>query len=449
MSLKGLQKTSSIALLALTIPLFTACGGQGQPTATTILPTVATAPTAQVAPTADAAPTAQVVPTADAAPTAEAPASGELESGFPMRFKHAQFGVVNHLYYTDRERVLTLDGIAGFTWVRQQVVWRDIEGPTAGNYAWGELDQIVPDVAKKGQKLLVSIVRSPAFYEASGGMPSDPKTMGNFVEAMAKRYGDQIAAYEIWNEPNLQQENGGTVVPDDAGKYVELLVECYKRIKAVSPAAFVIAAPPSSTGVNDPTKAVSDEVWYRTMYSYKDGLVKQYFDAQGVHPGGSANPPESMYPGEPYTVEGCPAELGSCWTNDATFYFRHVENVRRFMVEEGVGDHQIWITEYGWATKNSTAGYEFGSFVSEQQQSDYIIGAMKLINDKYVDKDGKPWVGAAFLWNMNYAVLWQQQNDPLHEQASFGILNGDYSPRLAFTAIQGYLSQIKQEREQQ
>ena len=43
----------------------------------------------------------------------------------------------------DRERVLTLDGIAGFDWVRQQVVWKDVEGPNPGDYAWGDLDKIV------------------------------------------------------------------------------------------------------------------------------------------------------------------------------------------------------------------------------------------------------------------------------------------------------------------
>lgn len=448
MSLQRLRAASCFALLTLVLPILVACGGN-ESTAPTTLPT-APAATEAPAPTAadPVAPTSAPAPTGEAQPTAEpsADADSELEAGLPKRFKEPQFGIVNHLYYTDRTRVLTLNGIAGFTWVRQQVVWKDIEGPNPGDYAWGELDKIIPDVAAAGQKLLVSIVRSPEFYQPGGGMPSDPKTMGNFVEALAKRYQGQIAAYEIWNEPNLQQENGGRVTPDDAGKYVNLLVECYNRIKAVNPDAFVIAAPPSSTGVNDPSKAVADEVWYRAIYSYNNGIIKDHFDAQGVHPGGSANPPDTMFPDNPYSVPNCPAELGSCWTDDPTFYFRHVENVRRFMVEEGVGDHQIWITEYGWSTKNNTPGYEFGNFISEQQQADYITGAMKRMNDLYRDEAGKPWIGISFLWNMNYAVLWQEKNQPMYEQATFGILNGDYSPRPAFTAIQGYLNAVKAAR---
>jgi hypothetical protein len=33
----------------------------------------------------------------------------------------------------------------------------------------------------------------------------------------------------------------------------------------------------------------------------------------------------------------------------------------------------------------------------------------------------------------------------MHEQASFGILNPDWSPRPAFNAVQGFMNYIKQE----
>mgnify|MGYP002717750958 CR=1 FL=1 len=189
------------------------------------------------------------------------------------------------------------------------------------------------------------------------------------------------------------------------------------------------AAPPSSTGVNDPTKAVSDEVWYRTMYSYKDGMVKQYFDAQGVHPGGSANPPDSLWPDSPSTADG--------WTTDRTFYFRRVEDVRALMVEYGMERTPIWITEFGWATANSSPGFEFGNQVSYDQQAEYIVGAMRRTAEQY------PWVGAMFLWNLNFAPIKAQQGEPTHEQASFSIVNGDYSPRPSYIAIQQYIAQLR------
>lgn len=431
-------------LLGLLLPILAACGGSSETPAST-LPTTDTAPAVDARPTNPAAtnappPTPAAAATAPAAPATPPPAAGPADLTGPLKTPYLEFGVVEHLYYTDRGRVLDLTNIAGFDWVRQQVVWKDVEGPTPGNYAWGDLDNIVNEVAAHKLKLLISVVQAPSFHTADGknGLPKDPKSLGDFVEAMVKRYGDKIQAYEIWNEQNLAHENGGRVTIEDAGRYVEILAESYKRIKVINPAAFVLAGPPSSSGVNDPSLAVSDENYYRAMYSYKNGMIKQFFDAQAVHPGGAANPPDTLWPDNPSKAQG--------WNDHQTHYFRHIENVRRFMIEEGVGDHQIWITEFGWATKNITPGYEFGNQVSFDQQRDYIIGAMKRTYEEYRDEKGDPWVGVTFLWNMNYAVIKGAQNEPLHEQASFGILDPDWSPRPSFIAIQGFLDKVKKER---
>ncbi|GAB4111579.1 MAG: cellulase family glycosylhydrolase [Roseiflexaceae bacterium] len=442
------QRTRIAAAAAILGAMLAACGGQPTPPATQ--PTSAPAPTAAAGePTAIPAPTsapseptaAPGEPTAVPAPTEEP--QGEFEPGSPIRTRDTQFGVVSHLYYTDRSRVLTLTNIAGFTWTRQQIQWKDIEGPNPGEYAWGELDNIVNDAAANNIKLLISIVKSPTFYNPTNGLPSDPTAMGNFVEALMLRYGDKIGAVEIWNEQNLAVENGGRVTVEDAGRYVEILVESYNRIKAISPNTIVLAGAPSSTNFEREDVALPDEKYYRAMYSYKDGLIKGHFDAQAVHPGGAANPPDTMFPDKPNTIANCPPELGSCWTDDPTHYFRHIENVRRFMVEEGVGDHQIWVTEFGWTIKNNTPGYEFGNFVSPEQQAQYIVDAMRQSRDTYRDEQGKPWVGVMFLWNMNFAVLWGGEGNPDHEQAAFGILNPDWSPRPSFLAIQSYLAEIK------
>ena len=230
------RMSAATMMLVIALPILAACGGSPQPAAapTPALPTAAVgtkvpataAPIATDSPDATAAPVATDSPDATAAPIATSSPKQNLE-----------FGIVNHLYYTDRERVLTLDGIAGFDWVRQQVVWKDVEGPQ-GTYAWGELDKIVDDAAAHNLKLLVNIVQAPSFYTPDGqnGLPQDPKALGDFVAAMAEHYGTKISAYEIWNEQNLAHENGGRVTVEDAGHYVDILVECYNRIKAANPA---------------------------------------------------------------------------------------------------------------------------------------------------------------------------------------------------------------------
>jgi hypothetical protein len=361
-------------------------------------------------------------------PTTQPTGPGGL--AFPLKTDKLNFGVAAHLFYTDRDTPLQAARDAGFGWVRQQIHWSDQEGPP-GRYAWGELDAVVNAVHAAGLNLLISVVSSPRFYTANGGhgIPKDAVKLGNFVAALARHYQGKVQAIEIWNEQNLAVENGGRVSVSDAGHYVELLREAYTRIKAIDPSVYVIAGPPSSTGITKASVAIDDMTYFEAMYRYKNGMIRDYFDAQAVHPGGSANPPDTMWPNNPSTASG--------WTTHPTFYFRHVQDVRALMERYGLADHQIWITEFGWATHNTTPGFEFGNQVSFEQQAEYIVGAMQRTREQY------PWAGAMFLWNLNFAILRARSGQPRHEQASFAILNSDGSPRLSFLAIQRYLADLR------
>jgi hypothetical protein len=423
---QGQIPTAAIATQAPTVPDATAAPTQAAPTTVAEQPAPTEAPVQQPAPT-------EVPVAATEGPVAQpySPAIGQ-----PLNF-----GVVTHLYYTDRDRVLTLAQNAQFDWIRQQVVWRDIEDPVQGIFGWEELDAIVEATNRYGRKLLVNVVQSPAAYNPTNGLPSDPQQLGRFLEIMVQRYGDKIQAYEIWNEPNLAHETGGTIRTEDVGLYVEILKVAYQRIKANNPNAIVLAAASSSSGVTNPSIALSDEEFYRAMYTYNGGEVRNYFDVQAVHPGGAANPPDTLWPENPSFIEGCLPAPDRCWNDDETHYFRHIENVRRWMEEYGMGDKPVWITEYGWATPNSSPGYEFGNFVNLEQQAAYITGAIRRAYENY------PFVTNMFLWNMNFAITKVENGlDPSHEQGSFGILNPDWSPRPSYLAVQNLIAELKQEQ---
>jgi hypothetical protein len=406
------------------------------PTPVPTMPTTARptdAPTATPAPSATPQPSQTPTiepttePTTELIPTPQPTGPGGLP--YPLKTDSLEYGVAAHMFYTSRVLPLRRASEAGFGWIRQQIHWNDQEGPP-GRYAWGELDAVVQAVHAAKLKLLLSVVRAPRFYTNGGyGMPKNPKDLGNFVAALTKHYQGRVQAIEIWNEQNLAVENGGRVSEDDAGHYVELLREAYTRIKTIDPSVYVIAGPPSSTGITKASVAIDDMTYYEAMYRYKNGMIRDYFDAQAVHPGGSANPPDTMWPDNPSTASG--------WTTHPTFYFRHVEDVRALMERYGLADHQIWITEFGWATHNTTPGFEFGNQVSFEQQAEYIVGAMRRTREQY------PWAGAMFLWNLNFAILRARSGQPRHEQASFAILNPDGSPRLSFLAIQRYLADLR------
>lgn len=450
---KGSRQIGAVLMLLFILPALATCGGQQAPgqgaDATAALPTAAPAPptaapdqptAAPDQPTTAAGATAAPAPTdaTGAQPTAppNQPNTGAINPDY------LEFGVVAHLYYTDRERVLQLTQNAGFDWVRQQIYWRDIEDPVNNIMAWDEIDRIVETTNAYGRKLLVNVVRSPTAYNATNGLPDDPATFANFMGLMAERYKGKIHAYEIWNEPNLAHETGGTIRTEDVGRYVEMLKLAYQTIKAIDPNVVVLAAASSSSGVTNPSIALSDEEFYRAMYTYNGGEVRNYFDVQAVHPGGAANPPDTLWPENPSFIEGCQPAPDRCWNDDETHYFRHIENVRRWMEQYGMGDKEAWITEYGWATPNTTPGYEFGNFVSLEQQAEYITGAIRRTYESY------PFIGNLFLWNMNFAVTKAEAGlDPMHEQASFGILNPDWSPRPSYLAVQSLIAELKQRQE--
>jgi hypothetical protein len=443
------KAVSLVALFALLVTL-TACGA-----ATVTAPPEVMAPAATLQPTVEPTaaivsapaeqspiilPTLTAVPaTATAAPISSAAApvlpaayrDGPGGLPYPLQLAKLNFGVVGHLYYTDRATALAKAREGGFQWFRQQIHWRDIED-RSGEFFWGELDNIVADVNNAGMLLMINITRSPTWYTANGGdgLPQDPATLARFSGALAERYKGRVHALLIWNEQNLAYENGGQIRPEDPGHFVEIMAASYIAIKAADPSMLVVAGAPASTATNEPGTAMDTISYLRALYAYNGGMIRDYFDIQALHPGGSANPPETLWPDNPSTAAG--------WNDHASFYYRHLENQRAVMEEAGMGNHQVWVTEYGWATPNSSPGYEFGNLVSYETQRDYIVGAIRYTYENY------PWVSNMFLWNLNFTVL-QAENgkDPNHEQGSFSIVNADWSPRPAFSGVQQVIGEIR------
>lgn len=347
------------------------------------------------------------------------------------------YGFNAHLYgdgsgWQDRGRVLTLSKNAGIYWIRQQIAWSDMHD-RSGQIFWGELDRIVEDSHNAGVNLLISVVRSPSWATPNGsnGLPAREHfgTFADFMGQMAARYRGRVQAYQIWNEQNRACENGGDCSRDggvggqvvDASYYVDMLAEAYNAIKANDPYAIVVSGAPTSTETNRADIAISDVEFQRQMFT--NPKFRAHVDVISVHPGGQYNPPDAMWPEQPGP--------GPNWQASREFYFRRVEDIRAMMVRNGMEDRQIWMTEFGWATPNNTPGYEYGNSTSFERQAEWIVRAFQKGRYEYA-----PWMGGMFLWNLNFAVPWRAYGNELHEQASFGVLNGDWSPRPSYLALQ-------------
>jgi polysaccharide biosynthesis protein PslG len=313
---------------------------------------------------------------------------------------------------------LALTNEMGFGWVKQKFAWRDIEGQVKGHYDWYRPDYIVSAVENAGLKLVVRIDRQPlwsvdglAEAEITENQPPlDLQDFTDFCGELAGRYTGRIAAYQVWNEPNLSRE-WGEKAPDPA-HYTALLRGCYLAIKAADPDAIVISAGLAPTG-DPPPVAVPDTDFLQAMYEAGAG---DYFDVLGVNAPGYNAPPE---------VSPQEAEESEVYGRGRWFTFRRVEDIRAIMVANGDAAKQVAILEMGWTTDEVNAGYAWHR-VSEAEQADYLVRAYR-----YAAKNWQPWIG--LMVTIYFAD--GDWNAAEHEQWWWAIVLPDGTRRPAFDAL--------------
>ncbi len=294
------------------------------------------------------------------------------------RLASPEYGVQTFLYWDweSADRALVLIQNMGFTWVKQAVAWRDVEGLEKGQYDWLRTDRMVRTVRHTKLNLILRIDHQPFWAQAPDSEPLEnapPKNLedfGDFCYALAQHYAGRIRAYQVWNEPNLAREWGGKL-PDPV-RYTELLKVCYIGIKTADPAALVISAGMSPTG-SGPPEAMPDDQFIEKMYQ---AGAAPYFDLLGVHAAGYKEPPETS-----------PEEVAAKYNGNRFFCFRHVEDIRKIMERYGDADKQVAVLEFGWTTDLVNPDYAWHA-VTEEQQADYLVRAYQ-----YAKTHWSPWIG--------------------------------------------------------
>jgi len=328
-------------------------------------------------------------------------------------------GVQVHLLSGDREQTLRWAEGLGVEWVKQQVDWNLIEhGPD--DLDWTQLDRAVGDCNRFGFRLLISVINAPSHLRADPtgyGPPVDYSAFRRFMQQMAERYQGSVAAYELWNEPNLAREWSGE--PLDPARFVALVAEGAQGVRAGDPHALVISGAPAVTGINDGVTAIDDRTYLRGMLAA--GLA-QWVDGVGVHPYGFANPPEASFRDA--------QQVAPSHNDHPSFFFRDtLEDYRAILLENGAGDLPLWVTEFGWPSVEGmgamdTTGWEYARYVSEQQQADYTARAFQI-------GLATPWIGPMILWNLNIAVVYGNGRP----ESAYSLLRPDGSYRPVYLAV--------------
>jgi hypothetical protein len=367
-------------------------------------------PTATVAaempgPIAEPPPTSQ--------PATPQPVSGN-DGSSPTLMTSPDYGMQVFLFWREEvaDRDLNLVKEAGFTWVKQEFAWREIEGSGPGVFDWNNADRVMDQIDAYGLNVIARVGVQPewaggAFPQV--GPPGDYRDFANFLHALATRYQGRIDAYQIWNEPTLAREWGDR--SPDPVEYTELLKVAYQTIKSVDPDAYVISAGLAPTSRWDDV-AMPDTLFIQGMY---DAGAAPYFDLLGAHGAGYKTPPEtdpSVVADDPQLNNGDPSsrELRRIYC------FRHVEDLRAVMVANGDADKRVALLEFGWTTDHRPDSPYTWHAVGDEEQADYLVRAYE-----YARENWQPWIAV-----MSLIYMPDSQWDKHDEQTYWSVIYPGY-----------------------
>ncbi|HEX3050640.1 MAG TPA: hypothetical protein VHP83_08300 [Aggregatilineaceae bacterium] len=333
-------------------------------------------------------------------------------------FVSLSYGIHAFLWWNEATRPFDLDMVRlmQFDYVKQRFAWADIE-PLRDEWHWDQADAVVDEAECRGPQVVARLDGPPdwAILPASEDVtepPIDLDAWGDYCGAVAERYQGRIAAYQVWNEPNLDREWANR--PPNAAGYVQLLSVCSTAIRAADPDAIIISAGLAPTGTQLPD-AIPDMDYLRQMY---DAGAAPWFDVLGLNAPGYKAPPE-MSPDE------AEKEYGNRWMS-----FRHVEDMRGIMVEKGDAAKQVALLEVGWTIDpRQDTSYAWHA-VSEEDQAKYLTGAYQ-----YAAEHWRPWVGLMvtiyladiqwteaneeYWWAVNRAGYPYNNDDPWESRLSY------------------------------
>ena len=164
----------------------------------------------------------------------------------------------------------------GVEWIRSAFFWGRLEKePGVWNFEF--YDKLMEDAEKSNKKILIILTYDVPWIHKEGerGRNISNKNLPyflNYVEIIARRYGDRAAGFEIWNEPNTPMFWKG---PDD--DFFELTRKTTKLLKQIVP---------------DKPVAVGSIFYHPIMFgkSYLKKMIEngvlEHADAVSIHPYG-------------------------------------------------------------------------------------------------------------------------------------------------------------------
>jgi hypothetical protein len=331
-------------------------------------------------------------------------------------------GIQIHLHRENQGLILEQLKALDAGWVKVQVSWK-IYQPALNrfdDFRFEELDRFIAAARANEIKVLLGVAKAPEWSRPTteqDGPPKDYAHFGVFMRLLAARYQGRVAAYELWNEPNLQREWNGAEL---GGAATAALVRAgASGVRAVDAESIIISGAPAPTGINDGLTAIDDRLFLRQMIAAGIG---DFVDVIGVHPYGWANPPDSS--------ATAPDPAVPSHNNHPSFFFGDtLRDYRAILDGAGLGAMPLWATEFGWGSYDGLgtsppAGVEYMGAVDEREQAVYTLRAYEIARDL----EG---FGPLFLWNLNFGPTLGSE----YVVSAYSALRPDGSPRPLFNSL--------------
>ncbi len=301
------------------------------------------------------------------------------------------FGINAHI---PSDAVMDALAQAGIDWVRIDFLWPLVQ-PTQGDWDWTTYDHVVDAARQRGLEIYATLAYSPEWATAGTpgpGVPRDSRDWARFCYRAARRYRGMVAAWGMWNEPNLTGFWEGS-----RHDYIELiLLPGARAVHAADPGALVCA--PDTAHLHS---------------AHWDGWLRDVIEAAGseldvvthhVYPPGSSHEPVTSY---------LERDAANPWDDPS---------VKKILQQAGWFGRPFWLTE---------TGIPSNVYGTNDQASFYH----QLLLDWFRPDTDLNWMDRIFFY--------EAADDPRVD--AYGILGPapDYAPKTAYSTYSWFISEAE------
>ena len=286
----------------------------------------------------------------------------------------------------DIRRAVRMNAEAGIQWLRYVIGWSFLEadqGDIDEDY-FRRFDLAMDEADKHGLKYYVTLLGIPRWASPEpeherfwAFSPTDMDDWRAHVRMVVERYHDRVNLWEVWNEQDW--EFWESPLED----FVPLLRATAEAIRSVDPDAQIVIGGLATDGVHGWASADYEPEPLQRLY---DAGAAPWFDILAIHTYG--------YDGVEVTDR-----INTAWS---------------IMDRNGDGHKRMWINEVGLATVNQRTEADQAAFLEEV----YDVALRH------------PMIDRVFWYN-----FWCTGEDPDYNEENFGIVNHDFTPRLAYERL--------------